>query len=697
MKKLKSAIALFAAVMTVMSLGLMTACGNTPPEPPPSGEVTVTRIALNTDDVKKTYEIGETFTTEGIKVTAYMSDDTDKAVAISECTVTKPDMSTAGNKPITVAYGGKSANYIITVNAPKAHECLTICPICEGCMNETCEQDACLTKCGDNESNKLYRLEAEDPHVALIDGSRGALNRTAVKDDAGVSEEIKERNKDIVYIGNFNANAGASIDYTLWSTEATTATLYASVCKRMQSAIFTQGIAVLVNDDMIERNTMVPSTGVNTDTWADFVTVNLGCISLKQGVNTIKFTNISADFGYNFDKILINSPVRLGWSESELIHEEIDKTLYDAVFENVETKDVAVTELTADTQVKFFTYNAGTVGITASMAADAEYTLDDLKANVAFKLDGADAEITLVEPFKGTTATDDGEGNQISPFVKVAIGEGIKGYNDLVAGAHTLTMSAIGERLPVVEKVTIDVMTKGIYYVYSKLELDTENVLTEYTVGDTFDATGLTAVATKRDGTTEELTLDKLTVATPNMNELGLKRVKVSIGNVEAEYVINIKPNIRVIAFEGENENTILSEGLNRDVCEPGSLVHYVGGFADAIGRKITFEINASKACTVTLYVSVSTNSGGSFAARVTTTVNGDDALGLDGTVPNGSWTEFATVELGTIELKEGKNVISFEKTGGGPGDGYNFDKMELGVTDDDVTIDWYVDPDAQA
>ena len=97
------------------------------------------------------------------------------------------------------------------------------------------------------------------------------------------------------------------------------------------------------------------------------------------------------------------------------------------------------------------------------------------------------------------------------------------------------------------------------------------------------------------------------------------------------------------------------------------------------------------------MYLSVSTNSGGSFAARVTTTVNGDGALGLDGTVPNGSWTEFATVELGTIELKEGKNVISFEKTGGGPGDGYNFDKMELGVTDDDVTIDWYVDPDAQA
>ena len=95
----------------------------------------------------------------------------------------------------------------------------------------------------------------------------------------------------------------------------TTGTLFVSVCKRVISSIFTQGVVVMVNGEMLERNSYVPSTGIGTDTWADFIDVNLGCMTLLAGNNNIQLMNISSDFGYNFDNIKIKTDATLGWTE----------------------------------------------------------------------------------------------------------------------------------------------------------------------------------------------------------------------------------------------------------------------------------------------------------------------------------------------------------------------------------------------
>jgi len=74
-------------------------------------------IELNTADVKKSFKQNEAFTYSGLVVTAHFNNCSDKTVAPTS--VSAPDMSTAGNKTITVSYTKgettKTATYDITV------------------------------------------------------------------------------------------------------------------------------------------------------------------------------------------------------------------------------------------------------------------------------------------------------------------------------------------------------------------------------------------------------------------------------------------------------------------------------------------------------------------------------------------------------------------------------------------------------
>ncbi len=79
---------------------------------------TLTGITLNTTGATTTFTQGQTFTAEGLVVTASYSDCSDRTV--SPTSVSSPDMSTTGDKTVTVTYteGGetKTKTYTITVN-----------------------------------------------------------------------------------------------------------------------------------------------------------------------------------------------------------------------------------------------------------------------------------------------------------------------------------------------------------------------------------------------------------------------------------------------------------------------------------------------------------------------------------------------------------------------------------------------------
>ena len=85
---------------------------------------TLSSITLNTSNVQTSFEIGDEFDYTGLEVTAHYSDDTEDVV--TPTSVSSPDMSTAGEKTITVTYTEsavqKTATYTITVTAAATSE-----------------------------------------------------------------------------------------------------------------------------------------------------------------------------------------------------------------------------------------------------------------------------------------------------------------------------------------------------------------------------------------------------------------------------------------------------------------------------------------------------------------------------------------------------------------------------------------------
>ena len=79
---------------------------------------TLSSITINTDNVTKSFYVDDTFEHDNLVVTAHFSDSSSDVVS-SSATVTTPNMSTAGEKTVTVSYtyGGttKTATYTITV------------------------------------------------------------------------------------------------------------------------------------------------------------------------------------------------------------------------------------------------------------------------------------------------------------------------------------------------------------------------------------------------------------------------------------------------------------------------------------------------------------------------------------------------------------------------------------------------------
>ncbi len=88
---------------------LSTGCSKPAPTPAP----TLVGISVNAEQATTEFEVGEEFTYEGIVVTATYSDESSKAV--TEYTVTAPDMTTVGEKDVVVTYEEKTTSYTITV------------------------------------------------------------------------------------------------------------------------------------------------------------------------------------------------------------------------------------------------------------------------------------------------------------------------------------------------------------------------------------------------------------------------------------------------------------------------------------------------------------------------------------------------------------------------------------------------------
>ena len=724
-KTVTRVVSVFVAVMMSVMLIVLAACKKDP---------VITGITLDTSAVQTTFSEGDTFNYDGLKVVGQLDNETTQDILLSDCTVTTPDTSTIGQKEVTVTYEEFSAKYTIEV----IHKCIRQCPVCGKCMDMECEDPVCAEKCGDVEGYKTYTIQAEDYNVDLRPGARGELTTVRVIDDAGVTEEIKERNSDVVYIGNFNASAGATIEYNIWADKDATATLIVSVCKRLSSAIFTQGVAVMINGEMLERDSYVPATGTGTDTWADFVDVNLGCVNLVSGMNNIQLMNISADFGYNFDCIRLLTDAKLGWSaaENDAILPDADTSAYDAVISMAYSKDFVLAEIMADEmqaygknfpaygdhmggaaaegedgrcfdgtklngqslEFSFYMLSKGTIYINTYMAAPEGYTIDDLMANVEFYLDGTklageDIFINAKKGFLGRA--DSGASN---PFVRVRLGFDGSEYVDLMPGAHTLTFKYTGANAPDMDVIAIRPWTLGQYYTCTSLAVDASAAKTEYILGEEFSSEGIVITATTRTGEQVAIPAEDCIISAPDLSTMGTKTVLVKYEKVSASYTVNVKMDMGGLIqniFEAEDSAHVAygAGHMSTDGSEatPAPSGNKVGSLNANVGATLTFRIDGGEdGAVATLFASVcKRGSAIKFTETMKITLNGTE-IQSEAVIPAFSvaeWTEFEMIQLAQIELKPGENVIVFEVINGDVNKGFDFDSMMLASESE---LGWY-------
>lgn len=282
-----------------------------------SVEVTLKEITLDISAAKIFYEAGETFTAEGLIVTAKMSDNTTKTIEIAECELSAPDMNVEGEKKVTVTYMGKSAEFTITVKKTLVYNVYfnamggsAVSPV--GSDGKTIElptaptrenftfvgwyYDRALTKAFDKDSLATKPLEAD---VTLYAKWAQSAKVTYVfeAEDADVSGKVKFEYPEakfasvvskVRYMTFAEMSNGATVTLKVTSEKATAATL-GIVNNKPDDFTFEKVFTLSVNGEAVTVGA-VKGNGWGGNTYANFggsCDVN---VNLKAGENVIVLT-----------------------------------------------------------------------------------------------------------------------------------------------------------------------------------------------------------------------------------------------------------------------------------------------------------------------------------------------------------------------------------------------------------------------
>lgn len=212
---------------------------------------------------------------------------------------------------------------------PVAHVCSDVCAECGKCLDYECTKPQCADKCEGHIPHKTCAVcdKCIDYHCEEHADKCGTgkpvytleAEALSVQTD-GVNMKTYTENG-ITYVGGMNDAPGNSITFFVRADENTVATLAVTVCKRPEETVFTNLVGVEVNGELYSSKATVDSTGTGGDTWTDFIEVRLGCIRLAKGMNTVKFTTLTATWisSYNFDNIKLYSDAAI-MSDEDFVH-----------------------------------------------------------------------------------------------------------------------------------------------------------------------------------------------------------------------------------------------------------------------------------------------------------------------------------------------------------------------------------------
>lgn len=152
--------------------------------------------------------------------------------------------------------------------------CRSKCDICGGCLNLTCEEDACKKKC----ACKELSCDAISPLVKVT-----GVEKTISEDGSG-------------YVGQKDSETPYTITYTISSAEACTADIWITTSSRPDSRAMIPDLYDLTINGIAQTSTATNPVAEAEAIWWTYKEVYLGKYDLQKGENVIEFTGKPFDW-----------------------------------------------------------------------------------------------------------------------------------------------------------------------------------------------------------------------------------------------------------------------------------------------------------------------------------------------------------------------------------------------------------------
>ncbi len=700
--KHRRAILVILALLTVVMMAAfgMAACT--------TSSATLVSISVDASGAKTDFEVGDTFTAAGLKVTAVYDDESKANVPLADCEISSPDMATAGSKTVTVTYKEKTASYGITVN------------------------------------EKLVPVTGQDYNFSAVKGFA-----TVVGGHAAQSSEFG-------YITDFTKENNASVGFRIISAAAEKATLSVNVGSINADLKYTDVVKVWVNGVEQTSSAKAPrAAGIGE---VSFGLIKLMNIDLIEGENNFLFQAANDNYSSNFESMTLTAPERCALRWAAQSEEGVE-------FKGIDEHTIITGGFTKNTRedcvgVKSYEKSTLYFPIDVSKATTAKFSviISSLPRTYVF----TERFEFRINGYRQTSEAITTLGTQWSDYKSIDLGEfeleeglNVISFTDTpVAGLvyNIRSMTLEGDATfawhegevdlpefvdppaePVYTDYTFDAIDDHVAVTGGVSKNENENCIGTASYEDatiTFplkaSAAGtvkLAIVITSYSGgydfskhftlkiAGEEQTVD---AQVPSGNrwqdymtvELGTFELAKGENEIVFEYhpIQGLELNFRSLTvsaesevvwfepiegptdftFKGTDSHVEISDSLKKNAGEDciGSVQNnYSAGY-------ITFTLDAQEACTVKLTAILTSYSGGyNFSKHYKLTLNGEEQT-VDVKVPGGAiWTEYLTVVLGeSFAFTAGKNVVRFDYT---PVQGCELNFRSLVVTAD-KDISWF-------
>lgn len=664
----------------------------------------VPRFGLSPED-----EAAEDVTLENIAI----SDGGNIITATVACTtdITKASSVTLNKIPAEaqITFDEANSRYNVTINAEGMglveNTTYTVRFIGEGKDVLAIGELAYIASANINDGTDDSTWTKSEEFRAYSAPSSEVLN-PAVRISSKLKATTSRANDDGYYpVGNLDMNKGQWVSFYINSSEAATVGLYMELGQLTTRNTFRDWVDLEVNGVAYNSDAAMP-------TGANYIASNtytlIGFIPLAEGNNEIRFTvnSTAATSSRNIYGLQFTSQTAtLSWGEApEIVLESVSvsakstaRTEYYAgeTFEaenlvlDLEWSDGNVTQvsegftvapdgvLTAEDKVVTITYTDGDVTKQVEIAitvTEPEARLDELSLSVDseyrteyFSGQAFDASgIVVIAHYT------DGSTKEITPDTFTVTPSGPLTAEDK---SVTLSYTFAGDTKTLTIPVTVterDLVSISVGAASS--------VKTEYTVGQSFDSSGLVIQAAFSDGSSADVT-EGFTVTPGGALNVGNKSVTISYtyNGVEktVEFPVTVSPTAEGLDYVYTATNSAGSSALNSGVTtqagsvgntniaanRPNANGYYpIGNINSNVGAKVTFTVTVSEDCTVGLYVELSVRSEAkNFSDVFSLEVNGTTVTSRAAMPQGTTFTPSNTyIFLGEIDLKAGENTITF-------------------------------------